>query len=805
MEKESIFTLRYLWNLILRRLNLVLILFCLIFISLLIYNLRKPYTPIYKAVFEIGVSRERPSETFFTERTSPYSSFYQMGGVIQKVISSLMNLEITRKVADSLELYVKIENGISDIKIESKVRKEFDGVLGPFNIKFLNNREFEVRTQEGKILGKGNTDEYFSLDYIDFKIIPNGRKTQPFKITFYSPYRVALALRNSVNIKVLEASNIEKEFSSGIPYSGEAISKNLVTSGELYPSINLLGIMRINLYWGNPRDALKIAKLLSDLIIKQDIYEKSKQYIQSRKFIESQLSLYSSKLDSIEDAIKKFKETKKIANLGSWTQALISRVSDLESRKDKIEINQKMLSSLKEKLSSGEIIGDTLSSFATVLLNDPVLQNLYSNLLEIEAEYNAYTKEYSPEHPKVREVLAKLSALQNQLNNEISKKIESMKSEKQSIQNQIFLLQSKLENIPENELILAKLEREKERTEKLYSFFAEKLEETRVQEAGVTSDLKIINPPFVSYNPINKRNPFLLLAFYFLISFIISVIIALTIEYFDTRIKDAGLIRTRTGIPIFGLIPELNQKNNLLFRILKRSEKQPVRKILDDKSSHEFESFRKLYVNIRFAHPEKKYNVIYITSPGPEEGKTFITSNLGVVLSLSGKKTLILDTDFRKKKGHLTEVFELKEGKGLFDYLKGNVKLNDIINKGLNENLYIIGIGEIPLDPATYIESEKFQKMLSELKNKFDYILIDGVPVLLFADVSYLSPQTDGVFIVIKYAHTHFDALEETINTLRPSRTNIIGIIFNGIPLKKGDYYYYKYYKYYSKYYQKNK
>ncbi len=223
MEKESIFTLRYLWNLVLRRLNLIFILFCLIFVFLLIYNFRKPYTPVYKAVFEIGVSRERPSETFFTERTSPYSSFYQMGGVIQKVIASLMNLEITRKVADSLHLYIKIENGSSDIKVESKVKNDFDGMLGPFIINFLNNREFEVRTQEGKPLGKGKTDEYFDLDYVKFKIIHNGKKIQPLKITFYSPYRVALALRNSVNIKVLEANSIEKGFSSGIPYSGEAI------------------------------------------------------------------------------------------------------------------------------------------------------------------------------------------------------------------------------------------------------------------------------------------------------------------------------------------------------------------------------------------------------------------------------------------------------------------------------------------------------------------------------------------------------------------------------------------------------
>lgn len=796
MEKEGIFTLRYFINSLFRRLNLIISLFIILFIFLLIYNFRKPYTPIYQAVFEIGVSREAPSESFFSERT-PYSTYYQIGGVIQRVISNLMNLDITRKITDSLNLYLKVENSGYKIDISPRIKKDFDGKIGPFFINFLNEKEFEVKTEDGKKIGNGEIGEYFDLDFVEFKILKNVEKS--FKITFYSPYRVALALRNSINIKVLETSNIEKGVSSGIPYSGEEMSKNLVSAGELYSSINLLGIMRINLYWGDPEDALKIAKLLSEFLIKQDIYEKSKEYIQSRKFIESQLNLYSTKLDSIEGEIRKFKENKKIANLSAWTQSLITRVSELESQKDRIEISRKMLLGLKEKLSEGKVIGDTLAGFATVLLNDPVLQNLYTSLLNTEAEYKTYIKEYSKEHPKVREVSAKLLALKEQMGEEITKKMKSLENEERSIENQILYLHSKLKDIPETELFLAKLEREKERTEKLYSFFAEKLEETRVKEAGVTSDLKIINPPFVSYSPVNKRNPVFILIFSFFLSLFISLTIAFIVEYFDTRVKEPNIVKFKTGIPIFGLIPKMDGEKHLIQKIFRKNKKEEIIKIIEDKSSHEYEAFRKLCVNLNFAHPEKKYKVIYITSPGPEEGKTFITANLGVVLSFSGKRVLLIDTDFRKKRGHLTEAFNLKKGTGLFDYLKGRAKLDEIINNTAFENLHIIGIGEIPPSPALYLESDKFKKLIADLKDKFDYIIIDGVPVLLFADVSSLSPQTDGVFIVIKYEYTNFDALEESINTLKSSRGNIIGIIFNGLPPRRGSYYYYRYYKYYSK------
>ncbi len=782
MGKEGVFTLKYFLNLIFRRLNLLIFLSLILFILLLIYHFRKSYVPIYRATFEIGISRERISEEFFGERN--VSSFYQVAGGIQRVISNVMNTELLKKIADSFDLYLKIENG-EDIKIDSRIKKDYDGNLGPFIISFNSPENFEVKENDGKVIGVGKIGEYFDLEYVDFKIYKNNTRHKHLRITFYSPSRIALAIRNSINIKVLEMSKLERETFSGIPYSGEVISKTLVNAGEILPSINILGVARINLYWGNPEDALKIAKCLSEFLIKQDILEKSKKYVQSRKFIESQLSLYSSKLDSIENEIRNFKEKQKVTDLRVRTQSLISKLSELESKKEEIEIKEKMLSEIKEKILKKEIISDTISDFLFVILDDPILEKYYTNLIDSETEYKAYKKEYSIEHPKLKEISSKLSAIKEGMKEEITKRIESMKNEKKGIEDQIRGFQKKLKEIPQSEIFLAKLERERERTEKLYSFFAEKLEEVRIQEAGITPEFKIVNSPIVSNVPVNKRNTSLILLFSFFISIFISILSVFLLEYFDQRIKDVEVLKNK--LPLFGIIPCSYKKEDSL-------------KIIQDELSYEY--FKKLYFNISYASPEKKYKLIYITSGIASEGKTFITSNLGALISCLGKKVLIIDSDFRKKGADLGRIFGLKEEKGMFEYLNDNATLSQILER-VDENLYIMKAGKVPPNIILYLESKKFEELLDKLKSDFDYILIDGLPILLFSESMYIASKVDGVIIVARYSYTNFDTLEEEIEALKNSGANLLGVVFNCVPFKKGGYYYYKYHRYYSKYYKK--
>ena len=863
-DDESSLSIRDLFHIFLRRRDLFLVIAIPVFLGILVYRLVKPYTPQYLSTFDVGVSNERPVEGFFSQSMETPS--VQIGSVTQRVISNLLSVKIAQKVADSLALNVYVRNANSDLAVEARFKTDLDNAIGPYRLIFTNGG-YALFNKNGEKLAEAASGDFLDLTFMELKVTP--RKPLPtgkaYLITIYPRANTALALRNSLSIKVLEADKIEKGIvNTSIPFSGEGSAKNLVSAKSIFPGMNLLGILRINVYWGNPENALAIARVLSDIIIKEDISEKSLQFIQSRNFIESQLTLYQEKLNDLENQIKSFKELKKIANLAASTQALITQISTIESHKSQIQIEETILKNLSDFLNQNKEGIDTTFNFAAALLSDQMLQNLYSQLLQSEADLKGKLKEYSTGHPKVMEIQARLSGLKEQMKDEVTKRLSTIKTELSSVDNQIQTLQMKLENVPEDEIQLARLERDRETAEKLYTFFAEKLEETRVQEAGVTSDLKLINPPLVSSKPVNSRGRLTSLILALVLALLTGGAATFVAEYFDNTVKDPDLIKTKIGLPIYASIPDFNgtTKTSFMRKVIDTFNRpvpvqRHLRTITEDISSAEFEAFRKLSINLEFAHPEKNYRAFYITSPGPEEGKTFIALNLGVVLGFTGKKAIVIDTDFRKKEGHLTDIIESKKETGIFDVLEGKAKIADTIisvnlkdigknagesgsmgaeeknglgaeekrGKGekknhlnaLNDNnpindkngrynpsqtLDLIPIGHVPPNPFIFLESQKMKAIIDELSKTYDYVVIDGLPILLFADATYLANYCDGVLIAARYGKTVFKELEDSLEILRSGKSDILGLVMNSVPHSRGSYYYH-YYKYYTKYYRK--
>jgi len=816
---------RELVNVFFRRHKLFFYIAIPIFLGIVLAQFLRPFTPMYRATFDLGVTRERPVEGFFSSGASEAPTI-QIGSVTQRVISSLLSVSLARQVVDALGLYKYVKNADSDIAVDIKLKQELKRAIGPLKLKI--SEDGFVLTKNGNTIGKGALGIYQNVGLFELKVTPLSiAQDKTYELYVYPEDRIALALRNSLAIKVLEADKIEQsEDFEKVPFSGEGADKKLVTAKSIFPGMNLIGILRIDVHWGNPDDALRIANALSEQILISDRVEKSQQFTQSQVFIDSQLFLYQEKLTALEEQIKRFKESKNIADLKASTQALINQVSELETKKNQLQIEEKILVDLNDYLTKSDPSVDTTPNFAATMLSDAVLRNFYSQLLNTEAELKGRLKEYSSNHPKVMEIRATLDGLKEQLKDEVRKRIPTIKTEIGSYESQIRSLQARLENVPVDEVSLARLERDKETAEKLYTFFAEKLEETRVQEAGVTSDLKIINPAIISPNPVNSRRPVLTLFLAFVISMLAGGFAVFIAEYIDNTMKDPDIVRAKTGLPIFAMIPVMHDTESQAGAVAASGEgQQPTffksppsqtenLKVLNA-GSPEFEAFRKLAMNLDFAHPEKKYRAVYITSAGPEEGKTFVTLNLGIVLSKMGKRIMLIDTDFRKKSGHLTEITKLQGKLGLFDVLRGDLEPEDVKipldalqyheNSHVIQRIDLLPSGEVPPNPFVFLESDKMRDVVDILRHRYDYVIIDGVPILLFADAAYLADFTDGVLLTARYGKTDFKDLEHAKEILTAAKSNIIGLVMNSVPRTRGSYYYRYYQKHYSKYYKPEK
>lgn len=843
-DDEKPIHIRELWHRFLRRQKLFLYIAIPAFIIISFIHITKPYSPIYRASFDLGISEERSFEGFSSSfRETPAGS--QIGSVTKRLISNLLSVNLAEKVIDTLSFYAYLKGRNSDIRIEVQAKEEFDRVVGPLRLEIVDGR-FKI-FNNGDRIKEGRLNETVDFESFELNIIPEigNVNRETYELSIYPKNRMALALRNSLSIKILDADKIvQGSGSSGIPFSGEGASDRFLTG-----IASDLGMLKISVYWGNPEDALRIAQILSVLIMMENVEEKSLKFIQSKKFLESQLVLYQEKLNEHAEKIREFKRKENIADLDASTQVIVSQISQIELRKSQLEIEQKILKDLNKYIlgtNTGSL--DTTLHTAVTLLSDLVLQNFYLQFLQVEAELKAKLKEYSSGHPKVVQIQAKLDGLKEQMKEEITKKMPTIKAEIRNVENQIKNLLTKLGNLSEEEIGLATLERDRETAEKLYAFFVEKLEETRVEEAGVTSDLRIINPPILfSSDPVNSRGTFRSLILALILSILAGGFGVFIAEYFDNTAKNPNQVAEKIGLPIFASIPIIDGtkrevKKLQFFEALikigsshRHRRKKPSRGsyIINSRSySAEFEAFRKLSINLEFAHPEEKYKAIYITSTGPDEGKTFISANLGLSLASTNKRVIAIDTDFRKRRGRLTDLVNAKQKKGLFEVLKGESTPKEAIttftplqspqrpNSSAQEKhrntdtpelrnfLEILPIGKKPPNPFVFLQSENMHELIAKLKESYDYVIIDGVPLLLFADAVYLANFVDGVLLATKYGKTGFKELEYSRDMLLSTKANIIGIVMNCVPkTREGYYYYYHYYyhKYYPKYCDKNK
>ncbi len=289
-EEDKPFDFQNFINKFFRRRKLFLIIAIPIFLYSVVNLMTKPFAPIYRATFDIGILKEKPVEGFFS--TSREIPTVQIGTVTQRVIASLLSIHLAEKVVDNIDLYAQLKQGGSDLKVEVNVKNPFNKPLGPYKLKITGGRYAIFK--DGQKLGEGGFSRFWIFDkgekvedgvlneYVDLgdvelritplKQIPDGNT---YELTIYPSDKMALALRNSLSITVLEAGKVEQEGrSSGIPYSGEGASKRLVTATSIFPGMNLLGILRIDVNWGNPKDALRIAEVLAEQLVLEDRSEK---------------------------------------------------------------------------------------------------------------------------------------------------------------------------------------------------------------------------------------------------------------------------------------------------------------------------------------------------------------------------------------------------------------------------------------------------------------------------------------------------------------------------------------------------
>ncbi len=231
-----------------------------------------------------------------------------------------------------------------------------------------------------------------------------------------------------------------------------------------------------------------------------------------------------------------------------------------------------------------------------------------------------------------------------------------------------------------------------------------------------------------------------------------------------------------------------------LNRANKKNDNEAIQmnRILSDKSDFDtVETFKTIRTNIMFSLPKTNSGkVIAITSSSPGEGKTTTSVNLAITFAQMGAKVVLMDCDLRKARVH--RYLQVRRDNGVSNVLCGFTELDRAIKKNVRDNLDILTAGEIPPNPAELLESPEFEKLVTELKRRYDYVFIDTPPVTVVTDGLVIAKQCMGIVVVVRENQTTFDFLDETMESLEKTDTKIVGVIMLGSENKNRKYGYYR-------------
>ncbi|AEX85625.1 capsular exopolysaccharide biosynthesis protein [Marinitoga piezophila KA3] len=568
-------------------------------------------------------------------------------------------------------------------------------------------------------------------------------------------------------------------------------------------------IVKISVQSDDPELAKDIANKLAE-VYNEFLKTLSKnEYTVKREFIEEQIPKVEKDLKAAEERIRKFKEENQVflldeeaKNILSFTLEYDRQINQyslqLEETKSKIKAFNDLLKKLDEKIISSETIS-----------TNPLVSQLKSKLINYRVELAGLVNVYSETDPKVKELKDKIAETEKLLKDEVSKVVSSQVQTVNPAYQDIYLqlieaqyqaevlkatitaLQKlkdsynrKFSRLPLLEQQLLELERDIKVKENLYTLLLEKLEETRIAEAGVIGTAKLIDSAIVPDKPI-KPNKKLTAAIGLVLGFFLGILVIFIIEYADKSIKDEEEIkRMAKNKIILGRIPTFEQNKEF---------DNPELIVLNSPTSPISESIKLTAANINYStSPEPK--VIAITSSGPGEGKTVSSANLAISYAQNGLKTLLIDIDMRKpriEKALGLERFNI----GLVNHILKDVPI-ERITQNYMENLDIIPVGPIPPNPTALLTSKKFREFFNVLRQKYDKIIIDLPPILAAADALIVSKHTDGLILVVRAGKTQKHSLKVTLENITTSGNNILGLIINDINEKSSNYYYYYYYYY---------
>ncbi|RYY08328.1 MAG: polysaccharide biosynthesis tyrosine autokinase [Sphingobacteriaceae bacterium] len=714
------------------------------------YNIRSQ-KPSYEVAAKILVNDGKPSgessaleKLNVTEASKGIDNEMEILKSRPLVLEAVKSLNLWITYEETGKYYQKDVYATTPLIFKYLSKGQFTGIQA-FDVIVLANNHFALLKSNGESID-GSYNNTFSNSFGSWKLEPTKNTNKyigkKIRITLYDPDIVAGGYQGRIRIAgTLIGSNLlNVSFNDEVPERGKAF----------------------------------LAELFKNYVLKT---KENKNFATANalKFLNTRLDTISRELNEAERKIGSYKSTNKFTDISAKGGTYLGNVQNNDAKLAELNIQLDLLSGIENYVNSSRN-DDNVP--VTAGITDGSLSGLVGQLSVTIQQRNKLLATTPESNPIFDPINKQIRSIKSAIKETIKGVRSSLEITKNQLQANNSKFESSFQQVPAQEREFVNMTRQKSLKEDQFLYLSQQRETIALNYASTLSDVQIVDEPHdAGLTP--SRAPLVLST-----AFLLGLLLPAGFVYGRTAIKnhiiDKREIESKTNTPV---ISEINyDENNSL-------------KSITSRNGNIFgEQIRELRTKLLHLHQKNATGrVTLFTSSTSAEGKSFITSSLGLAIAASGRKTVILELDLRKPK--VSRNYDLDANHlGISDYLSGKVSsLQQIIQpSSIRPELFIIGAGAIPENPSELLENYRMQQLIDELKTQFDDILLDTPPIHLVTDAMIIADISDVTLYIVRQGYTSKEELDFIKRIAKEKRLPKLNVVFNGVQNNKyGNSYHY--------------
>ena len=670
-------------------------------------------------------------------------NLFESKKIVENEIEVLKSRDLMNAVVNSLNLYTPVYESAG-------IRSKSAYTYSPVKIIVKDPEMIEITEAEPK-------EYFFNYDGKNKEVRFSGEK---YKLNEW----IRLLNGQEIMFQKNERSNSKP---SGAYFfnilNPKIITDGLVSKLNIVATNKLSSVVNLSIRDQVPERAEDIIDQLIQEYDQKVIEDKRTLALNTLAFIEERIANVEKDLDQLEYNIEEYRSNQGVIDLSEQGRLYLNDVSENDKNITELELQLAVLDNVENyvvsKGSAGGIVPSTLG------INDAILSQLIENLYHLEVEYERLKKTTAENNPVLKSIDDQIVKIRPGILENVNSQKQNLRSRLANLNSNDKRFNSKLNNIPGKERALLEINRRKTSKDNLFSYLLQKREETALAHIPSSNNSTIINKAEASIEPVSPK-PVLTYLIAFSLAILGGIGYVAMKEFLSGKILFRSEIEKYSKLPIIGELSYLKGNKQL-------SSENPE-DILN------IEQFRHLDAQLGLYSRTFRKKKILVTSSLSGEGKSFVSKNLAYSLAEMGKKVILLDMDFRKP--NTSEAFNLKNHKGITDYLKEEITLEElVVTSELDPNLDILPAGTQGWGHTQLLLNGKLELLFEKLSESYDYVIMDSAPLGLVSDANLLAEFSEVVLLVVRHDFTPKKIIERLDQNQNDKTLQHSGIVFNGL------------------------